>query len=119
MAPWERAIQDSSLYRKRAAKLGPDVETMVLHWLLNGNGFIDTRKIWGVLSLDKKYSAQAINDACRRAISIEAYSYRTILTFLKLNAKSEKEEPPSIPQKSYTSKFARSMEEYQQLLIFN
>lgn len=116
MAPWERAISDGSIYRERAARLGADVEKMVLHWLLNGNGFIDTRKIWGVLSLDKKYTPESINGACRHALSIKAYSYRTILSFLKLDAKSERKRPPAMPQKPDSSKFARSMEEYQALL---
>jgi hypothetical protein len=61
-APWERSLQDGSYYRKRATELGPSVEIVILWLLQQGNGFIDTRKIWGILSLDKKYPALAIVD---------------------------------------------------------
>ncbi|MBI4490517.1 MAG: hypothetical protein HY694_15650 [Deltaproteobacteria bacterium] len=53
LKPWERSLKDDSVYRKRAAKLGPSVEQMVVRLLEQGQGFIDTRKIWGILSLDK------------------------------------------------------------------
>jgi hypothetical protein len=42
---WEQAMKDDSLYRKRAAKLGPDVERLIIILLQQGQGFIDTRKI--------------------------------------------------------------------------
>lgn len=38
-------MQDHSHYLKRAKKLGPDVERMILILLQQGHGFIDTRKI--------------------------------------------------------------------------
>lgn len=117
-APWERAIQDGSYYRKRAAGLGPHVETVILRLLMQGNGFIDTRKVWGILSLDKKYPASAINEACERAISIEAYSYRTILSFLELGIAegAEPEDSGYETKDTRISKFVRPIEEYQQLL---
>lgn len=119
-APWERAIQDGSYYRKRAANLGPHVETVILRLLMQGNGFIDTRKIWGILSLDKKYTAGAINEACERSISIEAYSYRTILSFLKLGIAGivEPEDIGREDKDTRTSKFVRPIEEYKQLLKY-
>ncbi len=82
-APWQRAIQDGSYYRQRAAKIGPCVEQLIHRLLLQGEGFIDTRKVWGVLSLDKKYTHDDINEGCRRAISVDSYSYRTVLGFLQ------------------------------------
>ena len=56
LKPWERAMQDDSMYRQRAAALGPHVDEMILKLLGRGQGFIDTRKIWGILSLDKEYT---------------------------------------------------------------
>ncbi len=87
---------------------------------MQSNGFIDTRKIWGILGLDKKYTAGTINEACERAISIEAYSYRTILSFLELGT-AESVEPEDIGREgkdTMTSKFVRPIEEYKQLLKF-
>ena len=118
-APWERATKEGSYYRKSAAKLGPYVEEVVVRLLSQGNGFIDTRKIWGILALDKKYTDVQINEACQKALSVEAYGYRSILTLLELEAESQKEQKPdknAVPQKARTYKFTRPIEEYQQLL---
>ena len=60
--------------------------------LKQGNGFIDTRKIWGILALDKKYADAEINEACRKALSVEAYGYRSILTLLQLEAEARIEQ---------------------------
>lgn len=118
-SPWQRSIMEGSYYRKRAAKLGPYVEEIIVRLLIQGNGFIDTRKVWGILSLDKKYSADDINEACQKALSVDAISYRSILTFLQMKAAGQQQEKkvPSVAD-TKTSKFVRPIEEYQQLLIF-
>ena len=119
-APWERSIREGSYYRKAAAKLGPYVEEVVVRLLKQGNGFIDTRKIWGILALDKKYTDVQINEACRKALSVEAYGYRSILTLLELEAETGTEKDANkdaLPQKTKTYKFTRPIKEYQQLLI--
>lgn len=84
LKPWERAIADHSQYRERAARLGPHVEEMIIALLKGGQGFIDTRKIWGILSLDKRYTADSINAACQKAIELESLSYRTVKGLLEL-----------------------------------
>ena len=84
LKPWERSLQDDSVYRKRAARLGPSVEQMVVRLLEQGQGFIDTRKIWGILSLDKRYGAKRINEACRRALEVGSLSYRTVKHLLEV-----------------------------------
>ena len=117
--PWERSIREGSYYRKTAAKLGPYVEEVVVRLLKQGNGFIDTRKIWGILALDKKYADAEINEACRKALSVEAYGYRSILTLLELEAEARIEQETGkdiMPQHTKTYKFTRPIEEYQELL---
>lgn len=84
LKPWERSLQDSSVYRKRAARLGPSVEQMVVRLLEQGQGFIDTRKVWGILSLDKRYGADRINEACRRALELQSLSYHTVKHLLEV-----------------------------------
>jgi transposase len=87
--PWERAIEDDSFYRKRAAALGPHVDEMILRLRSRGQGFIDTRKIWGILSLDKRYRAEQIDGACRRALELDQLSFRAVKSFLELEALAE------------------------------
>ena len=120
LKPWEQAMQDDSNYMKRASKLGPEVERLILILLQQGNGFIDTRKIWGILSLDKKYSGDRINRACRDAIACGEFSYRTVLTFLKLQSDPVAEVDQKINQKvsQNNNKFVHSMALYQEELEF-
>jgi hypothetical protein len=84
LKPWERAMQDDSMYRKRAAALGPFVDEMIMKLLARGQGFIDTRKIWGILSLDKEYTASQIDAACRRALELDQIGYRAVKGLLYL-----------------------------------
>jgi hypothetical protein len=83
LKPWERAMQDDSLYRRRASALGPAVDEMILKLLSRGQGFIDTRKIWGILSLDKEHTAQEIDAACRRALELGLLGYRAVKGLLE------------------------------------
>lgn len=116
-SPWQRSMREGSYYRKRAEKLGQYVEEVIVRLLMQGNGFIDTRKIWGILSLDKKYSAGDINDACQKALSVDAISYRSILIFLQLKTTRQQEEKKGgFNEGIKKSKFIRPIEEYQQLL---
>jgi len=84
LKPWERTLEDHSFYRTRAAKLGPYVEEMILALLKQGQGFIDTRKVWGILSLDKRYAADRINAACQKAMALDSLSYRMVKSLLEL-----------------------------------
>ncbi len=117
MKPWERELENDSYYRERAAKIGPYVEEVIINLLIKGNGFIDTRKIWGILSLDKKYSFLKINDTCKKALSINSYSYRTILNLLELEGETfEQKECERRKSNDMSLKFVRPIKEYQQLL---
>jgi transposase len=86
LKPWERAMQDGSMYRHRAAKLGPSVETMVVRLLEQGQGFVDTRKLGGILSLDKRYRPERIDAACRRALEMGNLGYRAVKIWLEAEA---------------------------------
>lgn len=119
--PWERELEDESFYRKRAAKAGPYVEEMIINLLIQGNGFIDTRKIWGILSLDKKYTNEQINDACKKAIELDSYGYRAVVSMLETYhpKSSVSKEIPEKEIKHASSKFVRPICEYQELINFN
>lgn len=77
-------MEDHSVYRTRAAKLGPNVEALVMTILKQGQGFVDTRKIWGILSLDKRYDAGRIDAACQRARAMGSLSYRMVHDLLEM-----------------------------------
>jgi hypothetical protein len=116
--PWERAMNDHSLYRKRAQAIGPDCDRFVLTLLKQGHGFIDTRKIWGILSLDKTHPKAAINEACKQAIALDSYSYQTVKRLIKLlNIKSSsKPHSDSASTANQTHKFVRPMSVYEEQL---
>ena len=82
LKPWERALGERSSYREAARKLGDAVEQMIVLILERGNGFIDTRQVWGVLSLDKAFTAAEIDAACARALALKRVGYRAVLPFL-------------------------------------
>lgn len=84
LKPWERAMRDDSFYRTRAQALGPHVDEMILKLLARGQGFIDTRKIWGILSLDKRYPAGQIDAACQRALELDQLSFRVVKRYVEL-----------------------------------
>ena len=73
------------MYLSRAKAIGESVEIIVASILKQGNGFIDTRKVWGILSLDKSYSAERIEKACKLCLELEQYSYQSLRRILEMN----------------------------------
>ena len=116
-------MRDDSIYRRRAARLGANAEAMVMALLKQGQGFVDTRKIWGILSLDKQYPVERIDAACGRALKLGLLGYRAVLNILaaeeaRLVMERHCEAVPEVkPAKDY--KFLHSLSEYQeQLALF-
>lgn len=92
--PWERLIQDHGHYLNRATAIGPNVARLVAALLEQNLGFVDTRKIWGILSLDKSHSPTAIDEACELVMSMRTYSYRSVVGILKLGTNRNKTAAP-------------------------
>jgi len=99
LKPWERAMADDSYYRERARKLGPAVEEMVLRIIRKGQGFIDTRVIFGLMSLDKSYKAAEIDTACRQALATDSLSWRWVKGLLDAarGAEAERARAAAVP----------------------
>lgn len=120
LSPWEQSMKETSVYRKRAQALGPDVDQLILAILNQGQGFIDTRRVWGILSLDKTHSPEAINQACRQAMEMHSYSYRTVKSLLRLNVRPHMSSPSTAERASSgekkQNKFVRSMAVYEEQL---
>ncbi len=117
---YEKTLKDHGHYILRANKLGEDVGRFVDIILSRGDGFVDLRVIWGLLSLDKKYSANSINKVCREAIELSQVNLKTIYSLLKLT-QQELSQSKTVSQeeegfKSANGKFTRPMSVYKKHL---
>jgi len=119
LKPWERSMQDDSFYRRRALKIGPHVEEMIIILIAQGHGWIDTRKVWGVLSLDKSFSKSQINLACQMAIEVQSYSYRTVRGFLQAQKTQPETKISDHKNNNKVNKFIRPLSSYQNELELN
>jgi hypothetical protein len=118
LKPWEQACNNHDGLRESARKLGSCVEQVVAKVLLRGDGFIDYRRIWGILSLVKKYSADEIDSACEEALLYDNLSYRAIQGFLveAREAQALAALNPVSPPKP-AGRFQRDITEYSQILL--
>jgi hypothetical protein len=129
LKPHERTLSDGAFYIKRAEKIGANVAKVVRIILSDGHGFVDTRKVWGILSLDKSFAASAIDRACGLAIDMGSISYRTVHALVRMQPRtSESATAPSgvsvgssenmIPDRHQDPprKFVRSLDDYKQFL---
>lgn len=106
--PWEQALSDNHFYLKRALEIGQNCKILVEKIIGFEGGFIDTRMIWGIFDLTKKFNTKDVDDACKIALSVHSYSYRTVKSYLEhLPVKKPQE-------KSYC--FVRNMNEYTSLI---
>lgn len=106
LEPYEQIITNCEHYLSQALKIGPSTQELVKSILLSGNGFVDTRKVWGILSLDKSYKKKDIDLACEKALMCDDLSYRTVLSYLELRPSKK------IKSTNTSSKFTRDMSEY-------
>ena len=91
LKPWEQVCNNPDGLQSLGAKIGPSAEALIRRVLLDGDGFINYRRIWGILSLDKKYTYQEINSACDQALEAQVYSSKVIEEFI-INAKEQLQE---------------------------
>jgi hypothetical protein len=115
LKPWEQVCNNPDGLRSLGAKIGPSVEALIRRVLLDGDGFINFRRIWGILSLDKKYTHEELNSACDEALETQVYSSRAIEQFI-IRAREERHESSPSPARP-AGKFQRDITEYTQLLI--
>lgn len=113
---WDQIQDDHGMYLDRAKAIGESVEIMVASILKQGNGFVDTRKIWGILSFDKSYSFEKIDRACRICLELEQYSYQSLKRVLEMSdglLKKEEGRPIGI------NKYVRSTKDYVEKVNLN
>lgn len=112
---WEKTLRDNGHYVRQARAIGANVERFVEIILARGDGFVDTRSVWGLLTLNKKYSAADIDKACLSALELSQVNLRTIHQLLNIMAKpkpkqNHTEEIPAA--QTMGGKFARPMSDY-------
>jgi len=110
--PWQKLEEQNCGYLGVASRIGPQAEAFVRATLARGDGFVDTRIIWGLLSLDKKYPREAVNKAAGIALEMGTFSSRLVERLIKLTLT-----PKSPPQNedrfsSQNNKFIRPMSVY-------
>ena len=107
LKPHEQVMQDNDYLLNKAEKIGDKVKEMVESILLRGRGYVDTRSIWGILSLDKDHSKAQVNKACGYALECDQLGYQAVMRFINVIPKEEK-----LIEKSSGNKFVRDPEEY-------
>lgn len=115
LKPWEQECADPDGLRGEARKIGPCVEHIVQKILENGAGFINFRRIWGVLSLAKKYSPEEIDSACEHAYSLGITSSKALEEIILTARASNDPEDNNSPRPE--GKFQRDISEYTQVLL--
>jgi hypothetical protein len=107
LKPHEQVMQDNEYLLDKADKIGEKVKEMVEAILMRGRGYVDTRSIWGILSLDKDYKAIQVNKACSYALECEQLGYQAVMRFINIMPKEKK-----IIKSSVKNKFTRDPNEY-------
>lgn len=109
----ELNLQNHAHYIKQAELIGGNVSRMIQVILSRGEGFVDTRVVWGLLTLNKKYPNEAIDKACEAAMEVGSVQLRTVYSFLKMTS------PKKIEDEKFNTlggKFTRPMSEYRAYL---
>ena len=112
---WEKTLQDHGHYLKQAKIIGVNVERFVGIILARGEGFVDTRSVWGLLTLNKKYSNADIDKACLSALELSQVNLKTVHQLLNIMAKPKPKAPRHeevLSAQTVGGKFARDMSEY-------
>ena len=91
---------------------------MIKVLILRNSGFIDTRVIWGILSLDKKYEISFIEMACSDAYGLGKFSSKYIekiilerMKMAHLNQKFSSQKHPETAFTKSSTEYARHIED--------
>ena len=117
--PWELVCDNHEGLTEQAFKIGPCVAQIVEKILLKGDGFIDYRRIWGILSLVKTYPSDEIDAACENALLNDSISYSAVKSYL-VNARSAQAleaTGESSSKAASPGRFQRNINEYSQMLL--
>ncbi len=113
---WQKIEENNGHYLEKAEKIGPNVYGFVYALIERGQGFVDTRKIWGIFSLAKRHPSTVIDWACGIAIEQDKLSSRFVekMIFLFPQKDSLEFEENSNQDPIQNHKFVRSMTSYKE-----
>ena len=88
-------------FKKLAGKHGKDVLSCI-NGLINKSVYpeIAYKRAMGIIQLHKDYGSQRLNNACKRALYAETYSYNRIRNILKNNLDKEPVNPEELDKKA-------------------
>jgi hypothetical protein len=112
---WQKIEEQNEGLLNLARKIGQNAEKFIRAILSRGEGFVDTRIVWGFLSLEKTYPRERVEEAAGIALEMNTLSSRLVERLIKLTlTKSKTTENPSAALKRNvgTAKFARPMSVY-------
>jgi hypothetical protein len=75
--------------QERAAKIGPFYLQYLKKNLPEREDYLKLRNAWGILSLDKKYPAERIEEACQMALEQEIRGYQALKAILSAQKEAE------------------------------
>lgn len=113
LKPWEQICDNDKGLTARAGEIGAAAEAIVRQILQKGDGYVDFRKIWGILSLVKKYPRESVEEACRAVFAAGSTSYWDVRRLLEASATPT---PASSPRRG-CGKYQRDLSEYTQMLL--
>ena len=116
---WEKTLTDHGHYLKRAQEIGLNVERFIAIILARGEGFVDTRVVWGLLTLNKKYQNADIDKACLSALELSQINLATVRQLLNIMSKPKernKQSQMELDAQPTGGKFARPAREYRNFL---
>jgi hypothetical protein len=106
---FEKTLSNHAHYIRHAETIGANVSRFVQIILGRGEGFVDTRVVWGLLTLNKKYNNADIDKACLSALELSSVNLKTVRMLLELAPRKTLENEN---YKTTGGKFARPMSEY-------
>ena len=112
---WQKIKENNRHYLKKAEQIGPNTYGFVHALIEQGQGFVDTRKIWGVFSLEKRYPITVIDWACGIATQRSELSFRFVAKMASLfphKNELESQENSVQGQLFENHKFVRPMTDY-------
>jgi len=117
--PWEKTLSDHGHYLKRAQEIGLNAERFIAIILARGEGFVDTRVVWGLLTLNKKYQNADIDKACLSALELSQVNLATVRQLLNIMSKPKEKNKygqMDLCAQPTGGKFARPASEYRNFL---
>ena len=82
--PWIKAQESTSHYRRKARKVGPAFDNLVLEQIKRGEGLIDTAKVMGYLGLLKHWPYEQLEAVAIHCLKRRNFNFRYFKSCLEV-----------------------------------